>query len=162
MTAKAGAVYNTPTALAAGVPATGETTLMIGTSIGTLYDWYGAMTDAGTLPWSLKTKAFSPTLDQPHAPVKFRIDYLSQTTAGTPAATSPVTVTVYLDGVACATTITFDMAEATGGLFKHREFDIPSNKTANVVQFVVSGTGKAEILNIGYSASLFAIGDTNP
>lgn len=156
MTAKAGAVYNTPTALAAGVPATGENQLMIGTSIGTLYNWYGTMTDTGSLPWVVKTKAFSPTHDQPHSPVKFLIDYRSQ------SVTSPVVVTTYLDGVAIATTIAFDMSDGVGGKFMHRAFDIPNNKTCNTCQFLISGTGKAELLSIGYSLSILATGDINP
>jgi hypothetical protein len=156
MTAKVGSTYNTPTALTGGVLDTGETMLMIGTSLGTLYDWFGTMTDTGALPWSVTTKAFSPSFDQPHYPVKFRIDYISQ------AAASPVVVTTYLDGVAVTTTITLDMTDGVGGAFLHREFDIPSHLTANSVQFKLTGTGHAEILSLGYSLSVSAVGDTNP
>jgi hypothetical protein len=160
MSAKNGAVYNTPTALHTGVLSTGETAMWIGTSIGTLYDWYGTMADNGPLAWSFITKKFSPTFDQPHYPCKFRIDYVSQTTAG--SATSPVTVTTYLDGTALATTITFDMAEGTGGAYKHREFDIPGAITTNSAQFLIEGLGHCEILNVGYSLALYQVGDTNP
>jgi hypothetical protein len=160
MTAKSGSTYNTPTAMCGGVLGTGESVLMIGTSIGTLYDWFGTMTDTGAMPWSFTTKAFSPSFDQPHYPCKFRIEYITQTTAG--GATSPVTITTYLDGTLIPTTITLDMAEGTGGAFKHREFDVPTQLTANSVQFKVEGTGRAEILSVGYSLSVSPIGDTNP
>jgi hypothetical protein len=160
MTVKNGSIYNTPTALAGGVLGTGESMLMIGTSIGTLYDWFGTMTDTGAMPWSFTTKAFSPSLDQGQAPKKFRVDYITQTTAA--AATSVVTVTTYIDGVALATTITFDMAAGTGGVHLHREFDIPGNITGNTVQFLIEGTGRAEIMNVGYSLDLQAVGDVNP
>jgi len=158
MTAKNGNIYDTPTALVGGI--NGEPTLMFGTSVGTLYDWIGATPTNTALPWSFTTKAFTPSFDIQHQPVKFRIDYRTQTAVG--GATSPVVVTTYIDGVAEATTITFDMAEGTGGEFRHREFDIPTAKTANHVQFLVEGTGLAEISNVGYSLSMFAVGDTNP
>jgi hypothetical protein len=152
--------YDTPSALASYCTGVGSR-LAIGTTQGTIYQWYyNQATTAGVLPWHFTTKAFSPSFDQPHAPIKFRVDYITQTTAA--AATSPVVVTTYLDGVAIATTITFDMAEGTGGALRHREFDIPSNLTANSVQFMLEGTGKAEIEGVGYSLSIYPVGDTNP
>lgn len=156
MTAKNGSTYNTPTALCGGVLGTGESILMVGTSIGTLYDWFGTMSDTGALPWSFTTKAFSPSLDQPHQPVKFRVEYISQVAA------SPVVVATYLDGVTVATTITFDMSDGVGGKFMHREFDIPTAATTNSTQFLVEGTGHCEILNVGYSLGIYPVGDTNP
>jgi hypothetical protein len=152
--------YDTPTALESYTTGLGAR-LIFGTSVGTLYEWYYAQSEAaGVLPWSFTTKAFSPSFDQPHYPCKFRIEYITQTTAG--GATSPVTITTYLDGTLIATTITLDMAEGTGGAFKHREFDVPTQLTANSVQFKVEGTGRAEILSVGYSLSVSPIGDTNP
>lgn len=155
-------IYDTLTAMIEG-PRTGlagDDRLMLGTSKGLILQWTKNQLETATLPWMFKTKAFSPTLDQGQVPVKFRIDYLTKTTAG--GATSPVVVTTYLDGTMLASTIIFDMAEGTGGQFRHREFDIPNALTGNTVQFMLEGTGSAEILNVGYSMSIVAMGDTNP
>jgi hypothetical protein len=54
------------------------------------------------------------------------------------------------------------MASGTGSKHLHREFDIPGRITGNTVQFLVEGTGHWEIMNVGYSFDLRAVGDTNP
>lgn len=155
-------LYDTLTAMVEGprTGAAGNDDLMLGTSLGHIIRWHSDQEEVSTLPWMVLTKAFSPTFDQPHTPVKFRIDYRTVTTAAN--ATSDVMVTVYIDGESVPTTIRFDMAEGGGGAFKHREFDIPSNKTANTVQFKLEGTGRAEILSVGYSLSVVSVGDLNP
>jgi hypothetical protein len=155
-------LYDTLTAMVEGprTGAAGNDDLMLGTSLGQIIRWQSNQEETETLPWTILTKAFSPTFDQPHTPVKFIIDYRTVTAAAD--ATSPVIVTVFIDGQECPTTIRLDMAEGTGGVFKHRQFNIPNNKTANTVQFALSGTGRAEILSIGYSLSIAAVGDVNP
>lgn len=155
-------LYDTLTAMVEGprTGAAGNDDLMLGTSLGKIIRWQSNQEETETLPWTILTKAFSPTFDQPHSPVKFRIDYRTVTTAND--ATSDVIVTVYIDGKQKPTTIRFDMAEGAGGEFRHREFDIPSNTTANTVQFLLEGDGKAEILSLGYSLSVVSVGDVNP
>jgi photosystem II stability/assembly factor-like uncharacterized protein len=154
----AAGIYDTLTAMVEGprTGAAGNDDLMLGTSLGQIIRWQSDQVETASLPWTILTKAFSPTFDQPHTPVKFVIDYMSQSTV------SSVVVTVYIDGERMPTTIRFDMASGLGGVFKHREFDIPSNKTANTVQFKLEGTGKAEILSVGYSLSIVSVGDVNP
>lgn len=155
-------IYDTLTAMVEGprTGAAGNDDLMLGTSLGQIIRWQSDQVETATLPWTVLTKAFSPTFDQPHSPVKFRIDYRTVTTAND--ATSDVIVTVYIDGERRPTTIRFSMAEGSGGEFRHREFDIPSNTTANTVQFLLEGDGKAEILSLGYSLSVVSVGDVNP
>lgn len=155
-------IYDTLTAMVEGprTGAAGKDDLMLGTSLGKIIRWQSDQVETASLPWTMLTKAFSPTFDQPHTPVKFQIDYISQTMVDD--ATSDVIVTVYIDGERVPTTIRFDMAEGAGGVFKHRQFDIPSNKIANTVQFALSGTGRAEILSLGYSLSVVSVGDINP
>jgi photosystem II stability/assembly factor-like uncharacterized protein len=151
-------IYDTLTAMIEGprTGAAGNDDLMLGTSLGQIIRWQSNQVETATLPWTILSKAFSPTFDQPHTPVKFIVDYVSQAT------TSPVTVTVYIDGIVVPTTIVFDMVDTVSGVFRHRAFNIPSNKTANTVQFALSGIGKAEILSIGYNLQIQAVGDTNP
>lgn len=151
-------LYDTLTAMVEGPRATlaGEDDLLIGTSKGKILQWKKNQAETASLPWSFRTKAYSPSFDVPHVPVKFRIDYVSQ------AATSPVVVTTYINGVAAASTITFDMTDGVGGAYCHREFDIPSRITAHDVQFLIEGTGKAEIMSVGYSLSTYGFKDVNP
>jgi hypothetical protein len=156
LTPKGATYYDTLTAMIAGPQETSPAydTLYLGTSLGLILRWYSGQAETDTLPWMLVTKAFSPSMDFAHQGVKMKVDYLAQDE------TSEVIVTSYLDGVeGCR--FSFDM-EGNLGDFMHRDFDIPTNEVCNTLQFKLEGTGKATLIDIGFSFAGHMIGDVNP
>jgi hypothetical protein len=165
MTSAASPNIDTPTALMGGedksVGVRGDR-LWIGTTLGKVF--YLSPTATGTpLAWSFTTKTYTPSFDAYSRFVHFKIRYVGQ------AASSPVTVSQYVcrDGIAGSAdtlvtraTTTLDMVGAGGGLFQ-KDLECHA-EIGEGVYFTVSGTGTAQICDVGVEFSTRSSGDVNP
>jgi len=102
------------------------------------------------MPWSFTTKDYTPSFDAYSRVVHVKFYYLGQT------ATSTATIQVYADGT-LIDTLTQDMA-GTGLL--HKDYDCAAT-LANSFHLVVSGTGKADIIDAGIEFTQRRKGDPN-
>jgi hypothetical protein len=164
MTTAASPNIDTPTALMGGedksVGTRGDR-LWIGTTLGKVF--YLSPTATGTpLAWSFTTKTYTPSFDAYSRFVHFKIRYVGQ------AASSPVTVSQYVcrDGVAGSAdtlvtraTTTLDMIGTGGGLFQ-KDLECHA-EIGEGVYFVVSGTGTAQICDVGTEFTTRGAGDVD-
>jgi hypothetical protein len=165
MTSAASPNIDTPTALMGGedksVGVRGDR-LWIGTTLGKVF--YLSPTATGTpLAWSFTTKTYTPSFDAYSRFVHFKIRYVGQ------AASSPVTIKQYVcrDGIAGSAdtlvtraTTTLDMIGTGGGLFQ-KDLECHA-EIGEGVYFTVSGTGTAQICDVGTEFTTRGAGDTNP
>jgi hypothetical protein len=118
-------------------------------------DWYNFTkmgSDTGTrMPWTFTTKDFTPSFDAYSRVVHVKFFYLGQTGASTVA-----TIQVYGDGVLIES-ITQEML-GTGLL--HVDYDCAPT-LANSFHIVVTGTGKADIIDAGIEFTVRHKGDLN-
>jgi hypothetical protein len=118
-------------------------------------DWYSFTkmgSDTGTrMPWTFTTKDITPSFDAYSRVVHVKFFYLGQTGASTVA-----TIQVYGDGVLIES-ITQEML-GTGLL--HVDYDCAPT-LANSFHIVVTGTGKADIIDAGIEFTVRHKGDLN-
>jgi hypothetical protein len=164
MTSAASPNIDTPTAMMGGEErATGlrGDRLWIGTTLGKVF--YFSPTATGTpLAWSFTTKTYTPSFDAYSRFQHFKIRYVGQ------ALTSPVTIVQHVcrDGVDITTdtiltraSATLDMVGTGGGMFQK---DIECHADLGEgVYFTVSGTGTAEIADVGVEFSTKGANDVN-
>jgi hypothetical protein len=157
MTAKNGSTYDTPTSIMGGEDkqfnVNGDR-LYLGTSLGKVFIL--SPTATGTpLAWSFTTKTYTPSFDAYSRFVHFKIRYVGQ------AATSPVTIKQYVcrDGTPTLvqTNTSLDMA---GSGFYQKDVECYA-QLGEGVYFVVSGTGTAEIADVGVEFTTKSGGDVN-
>jgi hypothetical protein len=103
------------------------------------------------MPWTFTTKDYTPSYDAYTRVVHVKFFYLGQTGASTVA-----TIRVYGDGV-LIDTVTQEMLGT--GLY-HKDFDCAAN-LANSFHLVVTGTGRADIIDAGIEFTVRRKGDPN-
>jgi hypothetical protein len=154
----------TPTAMSAGgdpvVGVRGDR-LWVGTNLGRVY--YFTPTDTATpMSWSFTTKTYTPSFDAYSRFVHFKIRYVGQ------ALTSPVTITQHVcrdgvdstsDTILTRASTTLDMVGAGGGMFQ-KDIECKAAQGEGVY-FTVSGTGTAEIADVGVEFVTRSSGDVN-
>jgi hypothetical protein len=103
------------------------------------------------MPWTFTTKDFTPSFDAYTRAVHIKFFYLGQTGASTVA-----TIQLYADG-ALIDTVTQEML---GSGLLHKDYDVAAT-LANSFHLVVTGTGKADIIDAGIEFTVRHKGDPN-
>jgi len=137
-------------------------TLWLGTTLGKVFYFGFSSPNSVHLPWSFTTKTYTPSFDAYSRFVHFKIRYVGQ------AAASAVTVKQYVcrNGVAGAADtlvtradVTLDMIGTGGGMFQ-KDLECHAD-LGESVYFVVSGTGKCEIADVGVEFTTKGANDVN-
>jgi hypothetical protein len=127
---------------------------IFGGTMGGVGQWYNftmlAADTGARMPWTFTTKDYTPSFDAYSRVVRVKFYYLGQ------AASSTATIQVYGDGT-LVDTVTQDMA-GTGLL--HKDYRCVGT-LANSFHLVVSGTGKADIVDVGIEFTPRMKGDPN-
>ena len=158
MTAKNGAVYDTPTCMAAGEDPISSLTgnrLYMGTSLGKI--WYLNPTSTNDpLAWSFTTKTYTPSFDAYSRFQHFKIRYVGQ------AASSPVTIKQYVcrDGTATLQLTDTTSLNMQGAGMYQRDIECHA-ELGEGVYFVINGTGTASIADCGVEFTTKGAGDVN-
>jgi hypothetical protein len=117
-----------------------QSTLTLDLKGGTWFQFSKLAADTGVrMPWTFTTKDFTPSFDAYTRAVHAKFFYLGQTGVSTVA-----TIQIYADG-ALIDTVTQEML---GSGLQHKDYDVAAT-LANSFHLVVTGTGKADIIDTG-------------
>jgi hypothetical protein len=114
------------------------------------FDLMGVDTGA-RMPWTFTTKDFTPSFDAYSRAIHVKFFYIGQAGPSTVA-----TIQLYADG-ALIDTVTQDML---GSGLLHKDYDVAAT-LANSFHLVVTGTGKADIIDAGIEFTVRRKGDPN-
>ena len=117
-----------------------QTTITLDMKAATWFNLTKMGADTGTrMPWTFTTKKFTPSFDAYTRAVHAKFFYIGQTGTSTVA-----TIQIYADG----TLIDTVTQEMLGSGLQHKDYDIAAT-LANSFHLVITGTGKADIIDAG-------------